>query len=200
MKFFVMLAVSLMFSVQALSAAKVGSKAPQFASTDVLAGESFDLKAQKGKWVVLEWYNKDCPYVKKHYGSGNMQKLQSKYTEKGVQWVTIISSAEGKQGHFASADVATKVVADHGIKASAMILDPSGMIGKKYGAKTTPHMYVINPEGQLVYNGAIDDNDSANPAVIKDSKNYIVAALDQGMSGQAIKKSSTTPYGCSVKY
>ncbi|MFN8846420.1 MAG: thioredoxin family protein [Bdellovibrionales bacterium] len=175
-----------------------GKPAPDFSAQDT-SGKSRNLTEQKGKWVVLEWFNKDCPYVKKHYDSKNMQALQKKYTEKGVVWLSVISSAKGKQGHQTAAE-ALKTQNENGSSATAILLDESGVMGKAYGAKTTPHMYIINPEGQVVYAGAIDDNDSASPKVIPKSKNYVVAALDAGLSGQKIEMASTKPYGCSVKY
>lgn len=176
-----------------------GETAPAFSVTDA-AGKSHKLEDYKGQWLVLEWFNKDCPYVKKHYGSGNMQSLQEKYTDKDVKWLTVISSAKGKQGYLEPKE-AEAVAKDHKLAASApFLLDASGAMGRAYGAKTTPHMYVINPEGKLVYVGAIDDNDSANPAVIPESQNYVVAALDAALTGKEVPQSATRPYGCSVKY
>lgn len=181
-----------------LAAAKVNEAAPAFTGTDA-GGKAHKLSDYKGKWVVLEWYNKDCPYVKKHYGSGNMQALQTEFTGKGVQWLTVISSAKGTQGYL-DPKAALKDSADAKAAASALLIDEAGKIGKAYGAKTTPHMFVINPEGKVVYAGAIDDNDSSNPEVIAKSKNYVVAALNAGLEGKPIEVSSTRPYGCSVKY
>lgn len=177
---------------------KIDQAAPSFNEKDS-TGKSHQLSDFKGKWVVLEWYNKDCPYVKKHYDSQNMQKLQAEYTGKGVVWVSVISSAPGKQGYLTAAQ-AEEVRAKAGSKASAIIIDEDGNMGKAYDAKTTPHMYVINPEGQLVYMGAIDSNDSSNPKVIPESENYVKAALDAGMNKQPIKTKVTKAYGCSVKY
>lgn len=178
--------------------ASAGNPAPAFEVKDA-TGKTHKLEDFKGKWTVLEWHNLDCPYVKKHYGAGNMQKLQSEYTNKGVVWLSVISSAQGKQGYLDPA-AATKHFRDQKAAPTAVLIDADGKMGKAYGAKTTPHMYVINPEGMLVYAGAIDDNDSADPAVIAKSKNYVRAALDEGMAGKAISTSSTRPYGCSVKY
>lgn len=176
-----------------------GKPAPDFSVPDA-NGKTHSLADYKGQWLVLEWFNKDCPYVKKHYGSGNMQKLQNTYTAKDVKWLTVISSAKGKQGYLEPAE-ALQVATDHKLGASAaFLLDPSGTMGKAYDAKTTPHMYIIDPEGVLVYAGAIDDNDSANPAVIPDSKNYVVAALDEALAGKAVSTAATRPYGCTVKY
>lgn len=175
-----------------------GTPAPAFNVTDA-KGKAHTLSSHKGKWVVLEWYNKDCPYVKKHYGSGNMQKLQKTYSDKGVVWLTVISSAKGKQGHF-TPEQATQDHAKNKSAAAAVLLDESGEMGRAYGAKTTPHMYVINPEGAVVYAGGIDDNNSANPKVIPTSKNFVAMALDAGLAGKSIETPSAAPYGCSVKY
>ena len=189
----------LLASSLAMANATPGESAPAFSVIDA-AGKSHKLDDYKGQWLVLEWFNKDCPYVKKHYGSGNMQGLQEKYTDKDVKWLTVISSAEGKQGYLEPKEAET-VAKDHKLAASApFLLDASGDMGRAYGAKTTPHMYVINPEGKLVYAGAIDDNDSSNPAVIPDSQNYVVAALDAALTGKEIAQPATRPYGCSVKY
>ncbi|MFV8783254.1 thioredoxin family protein [Microbulbifer sp. SA54] len=183
----------------ALAVATPGEKAPDFSEIDA-AGETRALKDYEGQWLVLEWFNKDCPYVRKHYGSGNMQALQQKYAGQNINWLTVISSAKGKQGYLEPAQ-ALAVAESHNLQASApFLLDSDGSMGRAYGAKTTPHMFVINPQGVVVYAGAIDDNDSANPAVIPQSKNYVVAALDASLAGQVISVSSSRAYGCSVKY
>lgn len=182
-----------------------GSPAPDFKVTDA-EGKTHRLKDYHGEWLVLEWFNKDCPYVKKHYGSDNMQTLQREYTGQkdtdgnGVKWLTVISSAKGKQGYHEPRE-ALSVGKAHDLAASApFLLDTTGAMGKAYGAKTTPHMYIIDPEGQLVYAGGIDDNDSANPAVIPTSENYVKLAMDQALAGKKITTPSSRPYGCSVKY
>ena len=176
-----------------------GEPAPDFSEIDA-AGNMHSLADYKGEWLVLEWFNKDCPYVRKHYGSGNMQTLQKKYTEQDVNWLTVISSKKGKQGYLDPVEAKAEAES-HNLNASAaFVLDPDGNMGRDYGAKTTPHMFVINPEGKIVYAGAIDDNDSANPAVIPDSHNYLVAALDSAMAGQPVAEPATRAYGCSVKY
>lgn len=182
----------------AFAAAEPGKAAPKFEVADA-NGKTFKTADLKGKWVVLEWFNKDCPYVKKHYGSGNMQKLQAEFTQKGVQWLTVISSAKGKQGYLTPAET-LKESASQKSAATATLIDDSGRMGKAYGAKTTPHMFVINPEGKVVYAGAIDDNDSSDPEVIPSSKNYVKAALEAGMAGKPVEVASTRAYGCSVKY
>ncbi|HKY62196.1 MAG TPA: thioredoxin family protein [bacterium] len=181
-----------------LAEAVVGQAAPAFQVKDA-GGKDQSLQAYAGQWLVLEWYNKDCPYVKKHYGSGNMQSLQKAYTAKGVKWLTVISSAPGKQGYLEPAQALANAQAA-GSSATAILIDSSGTMGQAYGAKTTPHMYVIDPKGQLVYAGAIDDNNSADPAVIPASKNYVSAALDAAMAGRPVAVASSQPYGCSVKY
>ncbi|MCK7597588.1 thioredoxin family protein [Microbulbifer sp. CAU 1566] len=182
-----------------MAAATPGEKAPAFSEIDAV-GKTHSLEDYKGQWLVLEWFNKDCPYVKKHYGSGNMQALQEKYTGQDINWLTVISSAKGKQGYLEPAQ-AVAVAESHKLKASApFLLDVDGSMGRAYGAKTTPHMFIINPEGQVVYAGAIDDNDSANPAVIPNSANYVAAALDASLTGGAVEVASSRAYGCSVKY
>jgi peroxiredoxin len=182
----------------ALADAVPGKPAPTFETKDA-QGKTRKLSDYKGKWLVLEWYNKDCPYVKKHYESGNMQKLQKTYTDKGVVWLSVISSAKGKQGYLEPSETIKNAKSKHSA-ASAILLDPSGKMGKAYGAKTTPHMFVINPKGEVAYAGAIDNNDSSDPAVIPESKNYVAAALDEGVAGKPIETPSSRSYGCGVKY
>lgn len=176
-----------------------GQAAPAFDVKDA-SGKAHKLGDYKGKWLVLEWTNKDCPYVKKHYdGSKNMQTLQKTYTGKGVTWLSVISSAPGKQGYLEPAQ-ALATAKEKGSAATAILLDSTGAMGKAYGAKTTPHMFVINPEGKVVYAGAIDNNDSSDPSVIPTSKNYVVEALDAGLSGKNVQTASSKAYGCGVKY
>lgn len=176
----------------------IGAKAPDFTLTDS-NGKKQSLSDYKGKFVVLEWINHGCPFVKKHYETNNMQGLQKEATGKGVIWLSIASSAEGKQGHL-TADEWNKANEEHGSAPTAVLLDPSGAVGKKYGAKTTPHMYVINPEGKLVYKGAIDDKPSYKNSDVPGAKNYVRAALDEAMAGKPVTVASTESYGCSVKY
>ena len=180
------------------AAPTIGQPAPAFSVQDS-AGKTRTLDEFKGKTVVIEWLNYGCPFVKKHYGSGNMQKLQAEATKDGVVWLSVISSAPGKQGHStaAQADENTKT---HKAAPTAVLLDENGAMGKAYGAKTTPHMFVINPEGNLVYNGAIDDKPSADAADVEGANNYVMAALEQSKKGEAITTPTSTPYGCSVKY
>lgn len=187
--------------VPALSfaAAVPGQPAPDFSVKDA-EGTVHTLEDYRGDWLVLEWFNRDCPFVRKHYDTQNMQDLQAKYGAAGVQWLTVISSREGEQGYFTPEQA--RAEADlHSLASSApFLLDVSGDMGRAYDAKVTPHMYVIDPAGTVVYAGAIDDNDSANPAVVPQSNNYVVAALDAAMAGQPVETSSTRAYGCTIKY
>jgi peroxiredoxin len=192
------LAVLALSAAPAMAAPEIGKAAPEFTATDS-NGKSHKLSDFKGKTVVLEWTNPECPYVVKHYDSKNMQKLQEEATAKDVVWLSINSSAEGKQGHV-TGEAANKYIADKGAKQTAYLLDGKGEIGKAYDAKTTPHMFVIDKDGVLVYDGAIDDNDSANPADAAGAKNYVTAALDALAAGKAVETSKTKAYGCGVKY
>lgn len=182
----------------ATSAPEVGKMAPNFTAVDT-KGVSHQLSDFKGKNVVLEWSNHDCPFVVKHYGSNNMQKLQKEITDTGTIWLTIVSSAVGKQGHV-SADEANKIMEDVGAHSTARILDPSGDIGRLYDAKTTPHMFVIDKNGILAYAGAIDSNSSFSPDTIPDATNYVRKAVNSLNAGEPVKTPSTNPYGCGVKY
>ena len=179
-------------------AVRVGDSAPDFTGTDS-NGQTHKLSDYRGKYVVLEWTNNGCPYTQKHYKSGNMQALQKQWTGKGVVWFTILSSAPGAQGYMTAADenaYISKVHADP----TAAILDPTGAIGREYAARTTPHMFVIDPSGRLIYEGAIDDHPTTDTQDIKSSKNYVSDALTEAMAGKPVATSSTRPYGCSVKY
>jgi glutathione peroxidase-family protein len=178
--------------------AEINAKAPNFSLKDS-NGKEHSLSDFAGKTIVLEWINYDCPFVKKHYDSGNMQSLQEKYTQKGVIWLAICSSAKGKQGHFSNDEI-NKRSKEHNAKFTAYLIDEDGKVGKMYGAKTTPHMYVINSKGNLVYAGAIDDIKSTDKDDIKKAKNYVAKALDEVLSDKEVTTKSTTPYGCSVKY
>ena len=180
------------------TAPRPGAMAPDFTLTDA-AGKSHTLSSYQGKWVVLEWVNYDCPFVKKHYGSGNMQKLQKAALDKGAVWLSINSSAPGKQGHFEGAALA-KRIADAKAVPAAYLIDTEGKVGMEYKAKTTPTMFVINPEGKVVYAGAIDDKASTDQEDVATAKNYVTAALEAGMAGKAVQTSSTQSYGCGVKY
>jgi len=180
------------------AAAVVGKPAPAFQLTD-MNGEKVRLDSFKGKYVVLEWVNFQCPFVGKHYGGQNMQALQKRYTEKGVVWLTICSSAPGKQGHVTGSE-AKEAVDERDAAPSRFLLDPKGVVGRAYGAKTTPHMFVIDPKGRLVYNGAIDDRPTSRREDLRGARNYLAAALDASMAGRKVEVAATQPYGCSVKY
>lgn len=182
----------------ALQEPSVGSPAPAFTLTDT-NGKQRTLAEFKGKYVVLEWVNFGCPFVKKHYDSGNMQATQKKAVDKGVVWLSVCSSAEGKQGHMDPSDW-NEEIADRKLSSTAVLLDESGAVGKSYGAKTTPHMYIVNPAGVLIYKGAIDDKPSTSKADIPVAKNYVLAALDESLAGKPVSMASTKSYGCSVKY
>jgi len=193
-------ALFILFATMAISNAEVsiGKAAPDFSLTDC-SGKKVSLSDYKGKVVVLEWVNHGCPFVAKHYGSGNMQKLQADATAKGVAWLSICSSAPGKQGYATPAD-ALKKCTETQSAATAYLLDESGEVGKTYGAKVTPEMYVIDANGVLVYHGAIDDKKSTNPGDIAGAKNYVAAALDEVLAGKPVSTPKTDAYGCSVKY
>ena len=180
------------------AALKIGEPAPGFTGIDT-SGKSHALSDFRGKPVVLEWTNHDCPYVRKHYSSGNMQRQQQTATGQGVVWLSIISSAPGKQGHVTPAQ-ADALTAERNAAPSAVILDEKGEIGRLYEAKTTPHMYIIDADGKLAYMGGIDSIASANPADIGKATQYVPAALAQVMNGEPVAQSVTRPYGCSVKY
>lgn len=180
------------------AAVDVGEPAPDFTAVDT-NGVEHSLSDFKGKNVVLEWSNHECPFVVKHYEPGNMQKVQKMATDNGAVWITIVSSAEGKQGAVDAAE-ANKIMEEVGANSTARILDSSGEIGKLYGAKTTPHMFVIDKEGKIAYMGAIDSDSSFKQSSIDGATNYVTAALESLKAGEAVEVTSTKPYGCSVKY
>jgi peroxiredoxin len=177
---------------------EIGKAAPAFTLKDT-AGNTHSLADFEGKFVVLEWLNYDCPFVQKHYDSGNMPALQERYTEQDVVWLSVVSSAPGKQGHFAPAEMDRRT-AQAGGNQTAVLMDPTGTVGRAYNAKTTPHMFVIDPEGTLLYMGGIDDVPTANPADLERATNHVAAALDAAMAGEAVPVAVSQPYGCSVKY
>jgi peroxiredoxin len=184
--------------VSAGAQAVVGSPAPQFTATDS-RGQSHTLNEYRGKYVVLEWHNQGCPYTRKHYVSGNMQALQKEWTAKGVVWFTVISSAPGKQGYVTDSEENAYLTQMHA-DPTAVLMDPEGKLGRLYDAKTTPEMYVIDPQGKLIYEGAIDDRPTPDVSDIKNADNYLNDALSEAMAGKPVAKSYTRPYGCSVKY
>ncbi len=172
--------------------------APAFELADV-NGKVHSLAQYAGKVVVLEWTNYDCPFVKKFYSVGAMQALQEKYTAQGVVWLSICSSAAGKQGHFTKAEWLGRI-AKSGVKATAVLLDESGVTGQAYGAKNTPHMFVIDKSGTLAYQGAIDDKHSADSGDIEGARNYVKETLEALLGDKPVEVAETKPYGCSVKY
>jgi peroxiredoxin len=177
---------------------RVGRAAPnfEFKSAD---GKTLSLSGLKGHVVVLEWFNNGCPFVRKFYGSGTMQKLQDQATSQGVIWLTICSSAPGKQGYLTPGDV-DKIRTELGMRSTALLLDPSGIVGRSYQARTTPDMFVIDQNGVLVYKGAIDDQPTPDPASLANAKNYVEAALASLHDGKPVSPSDTRSYGCGVKY
>ncbi|PSQ97931.1 MAG: thioredoxin family protein [Bacteroidetes bacterium SW_9_63_38] len=182
----------------AQSQATVGEPAPSFTLPDT-DGESHSLSDFKGTYVVLEWLNFECPFVGKHYGTGNMQRLQKTFTEKGVVWLSIVSSARGKQGYYPPQEM-TAQKEQRDAHMSAILMDPSGEVGRTYGATVTPHMYVINPEGTLIYKGGIDDKPTTDEADVKGATNYVKTALTQAMNGNEVDPKTAAPYGCTIKY
>ena len=181
-------------------AANVGEPAPAFKGIDVISGKEVSNATLKGKTAVLEWTNPECPFVKKFYDVGAMQKFQDAAVKDDVVWVSINSSAVGKEGYLKDAAEAKASIAEHNTKSSAYLLDPTGTIGKAFGAKTTPHMFIINTDGTLVYQGAIDSKSSADSADIDRATNYVTETLTALKAGTAIKTASTKSYGCFVKY
>ncbi len=176
----------------------VGKPAPTFVAADV-NGKAVSLSDFRGKTVVIEWNNPECPFVQKHYGSGSMQKTQAAAAKDGVVWLSINSGAPGKQGHMSGAE-AKAFVAEAGARPTAYLLDPRGVVGKAYEAKTTPHMYVVNKAGTLVYVGGIDDKPTKNASDINGARNHVLAALSELKVGKAVSVATSRPYGCAVKY
>jgi peroxiredoxin len=181
-----------------LSAAKVGEAAPEFSGT-ASNGKTFHLSDYRGKFVVLEWHNNGCPYVGKQYNSGNMQRLQKQWTGQGVAWFTILSSAPGRQGYVTAMEE-NDYLAKMQAAPTAALLDPSGAIGHLYDAKTSPQMVVINPQGIVIYDGAIDNKPTTDLNDVPGATNYVNLALEQAMAGKPVETPATRPYGCSVKY
>lgn len=187
----------LLFAASAM-AVKVGDPAPNFSAVDN-HGKMQKLAEYRGKYVVLEWHNQGCPYTRKHYESGNMQRLQKKWTDKGVVWFTVISSAPGTQG-FVTPTQENDYLSKMHASPTAVLMDVTGTLGRLYDARTTPEMFVISPNGTLIYEGAIDDPPAADQKKIARAKNYVDTALSEAMANQPITDAATRPYGCSVKY
>jgi peroxiredoxin len=194
--------LSLIFAAALVSwgsgSVRVGSAAPGFTATDS-NGKTHTLSEYAGKFVVLEWTNRGCPYTMKHYESGNMERLQKQWTASGVIWLTVLSSAPGQQG-YATASEENAYLKQMNAAPTAALLDPTGALGHLYNAKTTPHMFVINPQGTLIYDGAIDDRPTSDRSDIKGAKNYVSVALQEAMAGKTVSIATSRPYGCSVKY
>lgn len=180
------------------AAQKTGAIAQDFKLTDMY-GKTVQLSSFRGKTVVMEWHNPGCPFVIKHYDSGNMQATQTTADKEGIVWLTINSGAEGKQGHMKGPE-AQKLFKKQGMKSDHYLLDAKGVVGKAYAAKTTPHMYIIDGSGKLVYQGGIDDKPTANKADIKGARNHVTAALNELKAGKSVSVAQSRPYGCSVKY
>jgi hypothetical protein len=197
MKKTIAIAVAALSSAASLAAAVVGKPAPDFTVSD-LSGKAVKLADYKGRTVVLEWHNFGCPFVQKHYRSGNMQALQKKYG-KDVVWLAVNSTNRSASDYTEPATL-DRQLKEFGAAPARYLMDEPGSMGLAYGAKVTPHMYVIDAGGKVVYNGAIDDKRSTNPDDVKTSKNYVAAALDELKAGKPVSVASTTPYGCTVKY
>jgi peroxiredoxin len=177
---------------------QAGALAPDFMATDS-RGAQHALATHRGKIVVLEWTNHECPYTVKHYATGSMQALQRAVTEASGIWLTVVSSRPGTQGHVHGLE-ADRLTDERAARPTAVLLDPKGDLGRLYSARTTPHMFVIDRNGMLAYMGAIDDQPSANRATVKGARNYVREALDALAQGRPVAMASTRPYGCSVKY
>ncbi len=191
-------ALTLIAAAPALAAPVIGQPAPAFTAKDG-EGKTRSLAEFRGKTVVLEWTNAGCPYVQKHYGAGNMQGLQKDAVKDGVVWLTLISSAPGKQGYVSPAQAKTWKTTT-GAGSTALLLDPGGQIGRAYEAKTTPHMYVVDKTGKLIYMGGIDDKPTADHASLKGAKNHVAAALGDVKAGRPVATAVSRPYGCTIKY
>lgn len=197
-KYFAILMIMIFSSLLYSQKAKLNETAPGFTLKDSY-GKEHSLSDFEGKIVVLEWINFECPFVKKHYNSNNMQKLQEKYAKDSIVWLALCSSAEGKQGNFSNEEINSRSKKLEA-KYLAYLIDEDGKVGKMYGAKTTPHMYIIDKKGKLVYAGAIDDKPSTDIDDIETAKNYVSSALDELLDNKDVSIQSSTPYGCSVKY
>lgn len=179
-------------------APEIGKAAPAFSLADT-NGATHSLDQYRGKWVVLEWLNHECPFVRKHYGGGAMQALQKKVADQGVIWLSVVSSAPGKQGHFPN-ERANELTKEKNAAPHAVLVDSAGTVGRAYGARTTPHMYVIDPQGNVVYVGGIDDKPTTRAADLKTARPHVDIALQEAMAGKPVSVATSQPYGCSVKY
>ena len=189
---------ALLLAAGTAAAVVSGAAAPGFTITDT-AGKAVQLADYKGKYVVLEWTNPECPFVRKHYSGGNMQALQKEWSGRDVVWLTI-NSTNASHSEFKPPREMASWMQSHGAAPAATLLDSTSATGRAYSAKTTPHMFVVDPGGKIVYAGAIDDKRSTNPADAKTANNYVRAALTEAMAGKPVTVANTTPYGCSIKY
>lgn len=180
------------------ASASVGQPAPEFKVKDA-SGKEQSLSAYKGKYVVLEWVNPGCPFVRKHYDTSNMQSTQAAATAKGAVWLTVSSTAKDA-GDYKSGAELSAWLKEQGAKPTATLMDDDGKVGHAYGARTTPHLYIVDPQGKLVYAGAIDSKATARKEDVKSATNYVTAALDEALAGKPISKATSEPYGCSIKY
>jgi peroxiredoxin len=187
------------FALASVNAKEVGKAAPEFAVADT-AGKTVSLADYKGKTVVLEWVNFGCPFVKKHYGSGNMQKLQETYTGKGVVWLTVSSANKDKADVFVEGSKLSELAKDQGSKATAILVDGDGKLGKSYDAKVTPHMFIIDKDGKLAYSGAMDSEATTDQSDIAKADKFFANALDNVLAGKAVENAKNQPYGCGIKY
>jgi peroxiredoxin len=192
------LAAAWCVAAQAAAAVAPGQPAPDFSLTGI-DGKSYKLSDFRGKHVVIEWFNSECPFVQKHYESGNMQGLQARYMAKGVVWVGI-NSTSPRHSNYRDAARSQGILKAWKFAPSAFLLDPDGKVGTAYAARTTPHMYIVDPAGKLIYMGGIDDKPSTSARDIPGARNHVAAALDQALAGLPVSESSTRPYGCSIKY
>ena len=193
-----MAAGALLVAGTLMATPEIGKAAPGFSVADT-NGKTHSLDQYRGKWVVLEWLNHDCPYVRKHYGGGAMQALQKKVADQGVVWLSVASSAPGKQGHFSN-ERANELTKEKNAAPHAVLVDSAGTIGRAYHARTTPHMFVINPEGNVVYMGGIDDKPTARAADLQAARPHVDIALQEAMAGKPVTVPTSKPYGCNVKY
>jgi hypothetical protein len=189
---------ALLSSLAAAQALRVGAPAPAFTATDS-RGQTEALAQYRGKFVVLEWHNQGCPFTRKHYISGNMQALQKQWTDKGVVWFTVISSAPGQQGYVTPSQENAYLEQMHAVP-TAVLMDPDGTLGRLYNAKTTPQMIVIDPAGNVICDGAIDDRPTPDPEDVRGARNYVSDALTAAMAGRPVAAPFTRSYGCSIKY
>ena len=192
------LSLASMLHLRAGDKARVDEPAPAFTLEDS-EGNSHSLSDYRGKYLVLEWVNFDCPFVRKHYDSGNMQELQSTYRDREVIWLSVCSSAPGKQGYFEGEELNERLAEEKSLP-TAYLVDAEGTVGQAYGAKTTPHIFIIDPEGILIYAGGIDDRPSTDTDDIAGATNYVKTTLDAALAGEPVEVKTSRPYGCSVKY